>query len=209
FTTLYVITSGQLSANLCINALVVRLRDLNEAAMAADPKEYLMSKAMRMDLDVKLAPEKKLTDAPKTSSEGIKLLGFNIYRDGKKLNENIMTETSYEENVARGIYEYEVGAVYESAEEKKASIEVDFTHVGIEDLEKAYGVSVYPNPASDRLNIKGAYASFTLVDLNGRVLMRDVRNTESVSLAGLNNGVYFVLITLPNGDKRAVKVIKR
>ncbi|MDE6631164.1 MAG: T9SS type A sorting domain-containing protein, partial [Bacteroidales bacterium] len=209
FGTLYAITNGQLAVNLCINALVVRLRDLNEAAMAADPKEYLMSKAMRMDLDVKLAPEKKLTDAPKTSSEGIKLLGFNIYRDNKKLNDSILTGTSYEENVARGNYEYAVGAVYENAEELKASLYVDFTSVDIEDLKQAYGVSVYPNPTSDRLNIKGDYTSFMLVDLNGRVLMRDVRNTESVSLAGLNNGVYFMLITLPNGDKRAVKVIKR
>ncbi|MDE6694633.1 MAG: T9SS type A sorting domain-containing protein, partial [Bacteroidales bacterium] len=209
FGTLYAISQGVYDVNFCINALVVRLRDLADAASAVDPKEYLMSKAMRMDLKAELASERKLTDAPKTSSEGLKLKGFNIYRDGKKLNENLMTETSYEENVARGEYEYVVGAVYEGAEEQKATIFADFTTVGVEDLEQAYGVSVYPNPTSDLLNIKGDYVSFMLVDMSGRVLMRDVRNTESVSLAGLNNGVYFVLITLPNGDKRAVKVIKR
>ncbi|MDE5762485.1 MAG: T9SS type A sorting domain-containing protein, partial [Bacteroidales bacterium] len=203
------ISNGGFDVNFCINALVVRLRDFEAAALAADPKEYLMHKAMRLDLKAELGQEQKLTNGPKASSEGIKLLGFNIYRDGKKLNENIITDLTYEETVDRGDYEYEVGAVYEGADELKASLYVDFTHVGIEDLEQAYGVSVYPNPVSDVLNIKGAYTSFMLVDLNGRVLMRDVRNTESVSMAGLNNGVYFVLITLPNGDKRAVKVIKR
>ena len=210
FGTVYAVSKGALDVNLCINALVVRLRDLADAASAIDPQAYMMSKAMRMDLKAELAPVQNFTDAPKASSEGIKLLGFNLYRDGKKLNENLMTEKmSYEENVARGEYDYEVEAVYENADALKASFFADFTRVGIEDLEQAYGVSVYPNPASDRLNIKGVYASFSLVDMNGRVLMRDVRNTESVSLADLNNGVYFVLITLPNGDKRAVKVIKR
>ena len=79
----------------------------------------------------------------------------------------------------------------------------------MEDLQQAYGVSVYPNPVSDKLNIQGEYVSFSLVDMNGRVCMRDVRNAESVSLAGLSDGVYFMLITLPNGDKRSVKVLKR
>ncbi|MDE7338154.1 MAG: T9SS type A sorting domain-containing protein, partial [Bacteroidales bacterium] len=198
------------SVNLCINALVVRQRDLAEAAFASDPQEYLGHKVMRMDLKGELGKEQKFTNAPKITSEGIRLLGFNIYRDGEKLNKNnLLTDFSYEENVPRGEYEYVVGAVYEAAEEQKDTIFADFTTVGIEDLKQAYGVSVYPNPTSDVLNITGDYASFMLVDMNGRVLMRDVRNTESVSLAGLNNGVYFVLITLPNGDKRAVKVIKR
>ena len=201
-----------LDANYCINALVVRLRDLEAAALAADPQAYLISKVMRADLKGQLVGQEKNFDGPKTSSAGIKLVGYNIYRDGEKLNENLMTEYSYEENVARGEYEYEVGAVYENAEgtaEEKAFYFADFTTVGVEELQQAYGVSVYPNPVSDRLNIRGEYASFSLVDLSGRVLMHDVRNAESVSLAGLNNGVYFVMITLPNGDKRSVKIIKR
>lgn len=210
FGTLQAVSKGAYDVNFCINALVVHLRDLEAAALAADPKEYLMHKTMRMDLKAQLGGEQKLTDAPKTTSEGIKLLGFNIYRDGKKLNENLMTKLTYEENVAHGEYKYEVGAVYEGADELKTEpLFINFANVGIEDLEQAYGVSVYPNPASDVLNIKGNYVSFMLVDMNGRVLMRDVRNTESVSLAGLNEGVYFMLITLPNGDKRSVKVIKR
>ncbi len=209
YNTLYILSQGQIDANICINALVVRLRDLEAAASAPDPQEYLMRKTVRMDMKAELGKGKKFADAPKTSSEGIKFVGFNFYRDGKKLNDTIMRDFSYEENVAKGEYDYEVGAVYEGAEEIKASFFADFSTVDAEELEQAYGVSVYPNPVSDRLNIKGDYVSFMLVDMNGRVLMRDVRNTESVSLDGLNNGVYFVMITLPNGDKRAVKVIKR
>ena len=202
-----------LDVNLCINALVVRLRDLEAAASAADPQAYMMSKVMRTDLKGhSLGNGTKFTNGPKTSSAGIKLIGYNIYRDGEKLNENLLTEYSYEENVARGEYEYEVGAVYENAEgtaEEKAFYFANFTHVGMEELQQVYGVNVYPNPVSDRLNIQGEYVSFSLVDMNGRVCMRDVRNAESVSLAGLSDGVYFMLITLPNGDKRSVKVIKR
>lgn len=208
FTTLY--GAFGIDVNLCINALVVRLRDLEAAASASDPQAYLATKVMREDMtNMRLAGEKPLNDAPKTSSEGIKLLGFNIYREGEKLNENMLTDFSYEENVARGDYSYEVGAVYEGADEQKAEFFAQFETLGVDDLQKAYGVSVYPNPATDRLNIKGEYVSFSLLDVNGRVLMREVKNTESVSLAGLNNGVYFVMMTLPNGDKRAVKIIKR
>lgn len=209
FGTLYAVTNGALDVNFCINALVVRQRDLEAAASAADPQAYVMRKVLRMDWDGRLGEEQRFTDAPKTTSEGIKLLGFNIYRDGEKLNENLLTDLSYEENVGRGEYDYEVGAVYEGADEQKTSFFADFTLTGVEEMEQAYGVGVYPNPASDRLNIRGAYVSFSLVDMNGRVWMRDVRNTESVSLAGLNEGVYFMMITLPNGDRRSVKVVKR
>ena len=200
-----------IDVNFCINALVVRLRDLEAAASAADPQEYIMSKVMSTNVKGQLMGQGLTFDGPKTSSAGIKLIGYNIYRNGDKLNENLLTEYSYEENVARGEYDYEVGAVYEGegAEEKKAFFFIDFTTLDMEDLQQAYGVSVYPNPVSDRLNIQGEYVSFSLVDMNGRVCMRDVRNAESVSLAGLSDGVYFMLITLPNGDKRSVKVIKR
>lgn len=195
--------------NLCINALVVRQRDFAEAASAPDPQEYLGHKTMRLNLKGELGKGVKFTDGPKTTSEGIRLLGFNLYRDSIKLNKELMTDFSYEENVARGDYEYVIGAVYDGLEEQRDTVFAEFSTVGIEELQQAYQVSVYPNPVSDVLNIKGDYVSFMLVDMNGRVLMRDVRNTESVSLAGLNDGVYFMLITLPNGDKRSVKVIKR
>ncbi|MDE7101201.1 MAG: hypothetical protein K2O37_00195, partial [Bacteroidales bacterium] len=64
-------TAG-IDANLCINALIVRQRDLEEAVMASDPQVYLQRKAMRVD-------------ASKTSSKEVKLLGFNVYRDMVRL----------------------------------------------------------------------------------------------------------------------------
>lgn len=99
-------------ANLCINALVVRQRDLEEAVMASDPQAYLQRKAMRVD-------------ASKTSSTEVKLLGFNVYRDMVRLNDTLIRELTFVDRnlICRGQdkeceYEYRVSAIYEGGREE-------------------------------------------------------------------------------------------
>lgn len=60
--------------------------------------------------------------------------------------------------------------------------------------------SVYPNPASDLINInasKTLNARISIVDLTGKVVKTSSINglTTAVNTAGLNNGIYYVTIT--------------
>ncbi|MCM1532285.1 MAG: T9SS type A sorting domain-containing protein [Bacteroides sp.] len=108
FTTL---NASGIDANLCINALVVRQRDLDESVAASDPQAYLQQKAVRID-------------ARKTSSKEVKLVGFNVYRDMVKLNDTLVRDLTFVDSnlICRGQeecgYEYRVSAVYEGGQEE-------------------------------------------------------------------------------------------
>ena len=60
--------------------------------------------------------------------------------------------------------------------------------------------SVYPNPASEVINInasKSLNATISIVDLTGKVVKTSSMNglTTAVNTSGLNNGIYYVTIT--------------
>lgn len=210
--TWYTLAGNSIDANLCINALVVRKRDLDEAVASPDPKAYIRSKARVLspaELPMrKAAPELK---AGKSTSESFTLQGFNVYRDGEKINDALLTGFSFEQNgVPAGEYEYSVGAVYAQAEEMISEpVYIDLTGVGVEGFETASGIWVYPNPVSDVLNIEGEYRSLSVMDLGGKLVLQDVRNARTVSLEGLGNGAYFLRFVLPDGQARIIKIVKR
>ncbi|MDE7338880.1 MAG: hypothetical protein K2M92_06265, partial [Bacteroidales bacterium] len=101
------LAAAGIDANLCINALIVRRRDLEEAALAPDPAAYLQEKMIRMEMPWKAASSTVLTDGPKTTSDGIKLLGFNVYNENDvKLNETLLTGLSFQQTGLKGGHEY-------------------------------------------------------------------------------------------------------
>lgn len=61
-------------------------------------------------------------------------------------------------------------------------------------------VSIYPNPATDVLNVTGVDSVTSLVinDINGRTI-KTVNNATSINVSDLNAGVYFVNIATENG----------
>ncbi len=74
------------------------------------------------------------------------------------------------------------------------------------------GLNVYPNPFSTSVyfDISGDYNNITLVlfDIQGRkVISKEIRNNEKVSMDGLNKGMYFYNLTI-NGKKLNGKLIK-
>jgi Secretion system C-terminal sorting domain/Fibronectin type III domain len=62
-------------------------------------------------------------------------------------------------------------------------------------------ISIFPNPATDILNINGVEGITSLVinDINGRTI-KTVSNATSINISDLNAGVYFVNITTENGN---------
>ncbi|TKS55873.1 zinc-dependent metalloprotease [Mesohalobacter halotolerans] len=73
--------------------------------------------------------------------------------------------------------------------------------------------SVYPNPATDVLNIDfvdSSNANIQLIDLNGRLIRQTSKNnnnnTFSLGVSDLNTGIYFVKV-IQNGSELVKKVI--
>ncbi len=64
-------------------------------------------------------------------------------------------------------------------------------------------ISVYPNPAQDKLffNLNNQSALVTLMDLNGKILTQNEisKTNNSIDLSGINNGIYLAQITTELG----------
>jgi Secretion system C-terminal sorting domain len=65
----------------------------------------------------------------------------------------------------------------------------------------ATSVSLFPNPATDILNVTGVDGITSLVinDINGRTI-KTVNNASSINVSDLNTGVYFINIATENGN---------
>ena len=84
----------------------------------------------------------------------------------------------------------------------------------INEVENAFGLNVYPNPASDVINVtlnKEVTATINVVDVTGKVVKTSTINgtTTSINTAGLSNGVYYVNITDGTSVSTEKVVIKK
>jgi hypothetical protein len=91
-----------------------------------------------------------------------------------------------------------------------SSLDVSQSTTGVADDLLAARINVYPNPASDQLNIDlPEGAELRIIDMVGHELMvnRDTRTTERIDLSGLKEGIYFVQI-LHEGAQATKRIIK-
>ena len=65
---------------------------------------------------------------------------------------------------------------------------------------------LYPNPTSNKINIKGTFDYYTIYNINGKLVAKGVDNVINVDL--LQNGLYFVLLIEEN-RKQILKFIKK
>ena len=84
-------------------------------------------------------------------------------------------------------------------------------YIGVKENEDN-AVSLYPNPASSILNIKGIEASeisnISLYDIMGRKLFQDAM-TNQIAIGDFGNGLYFIQITTLEGQNFTQKFIIR
>lgn len=204
------LTSVGVDANWCINALVVRSRDLETGKDGSFlyHGEPVVMKRGQDAAAVKLLP---LGAEVKASSSSVKLLGFNVYRDGEKLNEEVLNTFSFvDENVPEGFYEYSVSAVYGDDDEISGDPEyIDLTEMAGEGLQEAMLLlNVYPNPATDWVGVKGDYSVVDIYTVAGVHVARH-QGLERIPLSGLQPGVYMFNFTLFNGSHVTCKVVVR
>ena len=130
---------------------------------------------------------------------------YNVFVNGKSVKKT--TETSYT-ITAIGKVAVEVFAVYEN---ETSSVGVSlFTEIekstGITDVEQTQYISIYPNPANDRLYIEAEaeIEEAVVYDIYGKA--QNLRTSEShnlrisVDLSNLNAGIYFIKINTNEGN---------
>ena len=90
-------------------------------------------------------------------------------------------------------------------------VNVDTNCLAVKEVASSGSVKVYPNPFVDKVNLSNSdeVLLVEVVDVSGRMVKRLLLKNGSVDLSHLTSGVYFINITMKNGSKAAVKIVKR
>ena len=142
-------------------------------------------------------------EAPETGSTG-NLLGYNVYRDGVKINEELITICTFEDTQTEEetTYAYSVEAVYDDGCASQCDpIEVTTNGWGVSENKKL-NVKVYPNPAESLVNVTAeGLRNVELIDMMGRIISRNESSetTTTIDLSNLTSGIYLLRITTENG----------
>ena len=91
---------------------------------------------------------------------------------------------------------------------------LDYPAASVAELSNEFGMSVFPNPANEAINIslnKEVSATLSLLDISGKVVRTQALNgiSTSINTASLNSGVYFVTINDGTSVSTQKVVIKK
>ncbi|MFZ4561964.1 MAG: carboxypeptidase regulatory-like domain-containing protein [Bacteroidales bacterium] len=151
--------------------------------------------------------------APLASS----LQGYNVYRsdDNKvtynKVNTAVVPGTTYTDmNVTYAKHYYYVTSVFTECNSDSSNVVLADVIVGIDPISNVGGISIYPNPASDIVNVKSDN-NITRIDVMNFVGQTVYANsdvtakTSKINVSSFTAGVYFVKVTTSEGV-RTVKI---
>lgn len=215
--------AGGKKGSWCIAGLVVHKRDLDAAKKAdgsIDHKKLqgsIIRMAQNQPLNAEIITLPTTFTAKPSAKEGLTLTGFNLYRkaadaaDGTetKLNSELLTTFEWlDPSLPTAEYQYIIGAVYADGQEIKTEKYIDLATVANEGLTGTLSLALYPNPATDIVNVTGEYESLQIFDMAGR-LLRTCQASAQISLGGLQPGTYFFLFTDADAHKAVYKVVVR
>ena len=74
----------------------------------------------------------------------------------------------------------------------------------------AAGITVFPNPATSLLNFEGIQSSdaIQLIDLQGKLILSDNQQSNSLDISTLEKGVYLLRVTRDGKHIQTVKILK-
>ncbi|MDR2557121.1 MAG: T9SS type A sorting domain-containing protein, partial [Bacteroidales bacterium] len=214
-----------LDNNWCINALVVRKRDIQKIRQKNgmidihSPLVKRVGNAVSAGVGVPalasftpLAPAASLAAANKTTSASIRLDGFNVYRNNEQQNSEPLTTLSYADNsIAGGSYNYKVSAVYNGGANEMPSepvvINLQGSGSSIEEQSKETLVSTYPNPANQMFYVNGDYKSLEITDITGVVVRKYSNSSKRIDISSLPSGTYILRFVLPNSTVAVRKLV--
>jgi hypothetical protein len=153
------------------------------------------------------------------------LLGYNVYRTDMngsvffKKTANPITATTYVDQINTadyGTYKYYVTDVFKKTEDGQILCEsssdtvvIDYPHVGINEP-GSNGITIYPNPAFDVVNVTSTdnITAIEVLNFIGQTVYNnhaiDSRKAQ-VNVSVFNSGVYFMKVTTTQGT-RTMKV---
>jgi hypothetical protein len=164
------------------------------------------------------APVTRKAGTPRTMDQPIasSLQGYNIYRsdDNKvsyqKINSAIVTDTTYTDmNVGYSVHYYYVTSVFTECNSDSSNVVMADVMTGMDQLSKG-GISIYPNPASEVVNIKSnsAITGVEVMNFVGQTVYSNSNvdaTTAKLNVSTFMQGVYFVKVTTSEGS-RTVKI---
>ncbi|MCL2435207.1 MAG: T9SS type A sorting domain-containing protein [Lentimicrobiaceae bacterium] len=129
--------------------------------------------------------------------------GYNIYRDGEKINTTLVTGIEYSDMVPdEGNYCYKVTTVVAGNESEPSAPACVEVKLGICEPDKNALFSLYPNPVSGILNIK---TDETIIDckifnIQGQLIYSTQSNVKEIATDSWASGVYIMRITTDKGS---------
>ena len=70
-------------------------------------------------------------------------------------------------------------------------------------------LSIWPNPASETLNLKGDMTQVQIYSIDGRLVMSLEKGFESINVSDLAKGSYLLKATLKDGGVTTQKFVKQ
>ena len=80
--------------------------------------------------------------------------------------------------------------------------EVQEVALGISDVDLDEAILIFPNPASQFLNIENTnnIEALSVYNTMGKLVLREVQDNELIDVSELNSGLYFVRIVFNNHE---------
>jgi hypothetical protein len=71
-------------------------------------------------------------------------------------------------------------------------------------------ITVFPNPADEKINVFGNYELLEIHDIFGKVVHSEINNTKSIDLKNISNGNYIIHFYSKNKNitTKKISVIK-
>jgi len=138
------------------------------------------------------------------------LLGYNIYRNNQKINPDIVSNLFYEDSLTNpSQYFYHVTAVYPECEASSDTISLVITNLNEKENS---GITIFPNPATNFVNIKSQHSINQISILNnlGQMVFEGdfESNSVQVNTSGFNKGIYIIQVKTLEGIVVRKLVIK-
>lgn len=128
------------------------------------------------------------------------LAGFNVYRNDSLINENFDGNVLFDTVYEAGEYCYSVNAVYNTCESDTIGPVCETFFVGLEEELQNNSINIYPNPATEALQVesKTEIESIQILNANG-MLIRNIDNPNGqnirIDCSEFNENLLIVKIT--------------
>ncbi|MFA5418423.1 MAG: T9SS type A sorting domain-containing protein, partial [Bacteroidales bacterium] len=176
-----------------------------------NPSQPVVGKGIK-DINYTLKPAAQpATKVQSSRNINSELMGYNVYRDGVKINTAVVENQEYTDtDLPVNTFEYYVTAVYDAGESNPSNTVV-IVITDLADITADNEILVYPNPASDYLNIKAEnIMHIRILNTLGQVVVDKVIGSDNSNLdiSDLKSGIYFIHLDTQKGSVTRKVVVK-